>query len=109
VTDTAPYWAAIMQARDLTGDLPPDRARPSAPPGTTWSPAAGICSARSTSTRGSSTCRRARFVGITGQDYRHWLPGEPNSFSTVGNGHSFSAGRVAHALGLQGPARQPIE
>lgn len=43
------------------------------------------------------------FVGITGQDYRHWLPGEPNSYTTVGNGHSFSAGRVAHELGLRGP------
>jgi acyl transferase domain-containing protein len=43
------------------------------------------------------------FVGITGQDYWHWLSGEPNSYWTVGNGHSFSAGRVAHTLGLQGP------
>ncbi|MFF4412027.1 polyketide synthase [Streptosporangium sp. NPDC001559] len=44
------------------------------------------------------------FVGITGQDYRHWLSGEPNSYWTVGNGHSFSAGRIAHTLGLGGPA-----
>jgi acyl transferase domain-containing protein len=43
------------------------------------------------------------FVGITGLDYRQWQPGEPNSYTTVGNGHSFSAGRVAHELGLQGP------
>jgi acyl transferase domain-containing protein len=43
------------------------------------------------------------FVGITGLDYRQWQPGEPNSYTTLGNGHSFSAGRVAHQLGLQGP------
>ncbi|MBV9821278.1 MAG: polyketide synthase, partial [Actinobacteria bacterium] len=43
------------------------------------------------------------FVGITGLDYRQWQPAEPNSYTTVGNGHSFSAGRVAHELGLQGP------
>ncbi|HEX8303922.1 MAG TPA: beta-ketoacyl synthase N-terminal-like domain-containing protein [Jatrophihabitans sp.] len=43
------------------------------------------------------------FVGITGLDYRQWLPSQPNSYTTVGNGHSFSAGRVAHELGLQGP------
>jgi acyl transferase domain-containing protein len=43
------------------------------------------------------------FVGITGLDYRQWLTGEPNSYWTVGNGHSFAAGRVAFTLGLQGP------
>ncbi len=43
------------------------------------------------------------FVGITGLDYRQWQPDEPNSYTTLGNGHSFSAGRVAHQLGLQGP------
>ncbi len=41
-------------------------------------------------------------VGITGQDYRHWLPDSPNAYMTTGNGHSFSAGRVAHAFGLRG-------
>ena len=44
------------------------------------------------------------FVGITGQDYWDWLPREPNAYATTGNGHSFSAGRVAHQLGFQGPA-----
>lgn len=44
------------------------------------------------------------FVGITGQDYGHWLPREPNAYVTTGNGHSFSAGRVAHQFGFQGPA-----
>ncbi|MEO6501062.1 MAG: beta-ketoacyl synthase N-terminal-like domain-containing protein [Jatrophihabitantaceae bacterium] len=43
------------------------------------------------------------FVGITSHDYRQWQPPEPNSYTTVGNGHSFSAGRLAHELGLQGP------
>jgi 3-oxoacyl-[acyl-carrier-protein] synthase II len=47
--------------------------------------------------------RTGVFVGITGLDYRQWQPAEPNSYTTVGNGHSFSAGRVAHQLGLQGP------
>ncbi len=43
------------------------------------------------------------FVGITGVDYRQWLSGEPNSYWTIGTGHSFSAGRIAYTLGLEGP------
>jgi acyl transferase domain-containing protein len=43
------------------------------------------------------------FVGITGVDYREWLSGEPNSSWTIGTGHSFAAGRIAHTLGLRGP------
>lgn len=42
-------------------------------------------------------------IGITGVDHREWLVGEPNSSWTVGTGHSFAAGRVAHTLGLRGP------
>jgi acyl transferase domain-containing protein len=44
------------------------------------------------------------FVGVTGQDYRRWFDGEPGPHWTAGNGNSFVAGRVAHTLGLQGPA-----
>ncbi|MET9294672.1 polyketide synthase [Streptomyces sp. NPDC003077] len=44
------------------------------------------------------------FVGITGQDHRLWAPGEPSSFWLTGNGHCFAAGRIAYALGLEGPA-----
>lgn len=44
------------------------------------------------------------FVGITGQDYRYWSDGDPDSYWTIGNGHCFSAGRIAYTLGLQGPA-----
>lgn len=43
------------------------------------------------------------YVGITGVDHREWLIGEPNSSWTVGTGHSFAAGRIAHTLGLRGP------
>ncbi|MET7671693.1 SDR family NAD(P)-dependent oxidoreductase [Micromonospora luteifusca] len=44
------------------------------------------------------------YVGITGQDYRDWLPGEPDAYWATGNGHCFAAGRVAYSLGLTGPA-----
>lgn len=43
------------------------------------------------------------YVGITGQDYRQWAEGEPNSSWLVGNGHCFAAGRIAYTLGFQGP------
>jgi acyl transferase domain-containing protein len=138
VADPASYWAAIVQGRDLTSELPDDRRRAF---GAEWD---GLV------TRGGYVAnpldfdprffdispREARivdpqhrlllevvweafehaaippgataestgvFVGITGQDYRHWFTGEPNSYWTIGNGHSFSAGRVAYTLGLQGP------
>ncbi|MFD2764838.1 SDR family NAD(P)-dependent oxidoreductase [Micromonospora eburnea] len=44
------------------------------------------------------------YVGITGQDYRDWLPGEPDAYWATGNGHCFAAGRLAYSLGLTGPA-----
>ncbi|MFI9528645.1 beta-ketoacyl [acyl carrier protein] synthase domain-containing protein [Micromonospora rosaria] len=43
------------------------------------------------------------YVGITGRDYWQWLSGDPNSSWTIGNGHSFAAGRIAYTLGLRGP------
>lgn len=138
ITDLDSYWAAIMAARAVIGELPADRR---AAFGAAWdgmvtrggyldkpfdfdarffdmSPReartvdpqhrlllevvweafedAGLPPARVASATGV-------FVGITGLDYRQWQPPEPNSYTTVGNGHSFSAGRVAHELGLQGP------
>ncbi|MEV6425145.1 SDR family NAD(P)-dependent oxidoreductase [Streptomyces sp. NPDC051662] len=44
------------------------------------------------------------YLGIMWQDYRDWLVGEPDAYWTTGNGHNFAAGRIAHALGLNGPA-----
>jgi 3-oxoacyl-[acyl-carrier-protein] synthase II len=44
------------------------------------------------------------FVGITGQDYRSWAEGEPTAHWTIGNGHSFAAGRLAYTLDFRGPA-----
>ncbi|ORT59475.1 polyketide synthase [Streptomyces sp. CB03238] len=47
--------------------------------------------------------RAGVFVGITGQDYRTWAADDPSPSWLIGNGHCFSAGRIAHTLGLQGP------
>ncbi|MFE1027486.1 SDR family NAD(P)-dependent oxidoreductase [Streptomyces sp. NPDC058818] len=44
------------------------------------------------------------YLGIMWQDYRDWLTGEPDAYWTTGNGHNFAAGRIAYALGLNGPA-----
>ncbi|MFG2910094.1 SDR family NAD(P)-dependent oxidoreductase [Kitasatospora sp. NPDC048286] len=44
------------------------------------------------------------YLGIMWQDYRDWLVGDPDAYATTGNGHNFAAGRIAHALGLNGPA-----
>ncbi|MER6313594.1 polyketide synthase [Streptomyces sp. NPDC001581] len=44
------------------------------------------------------------YVGITGQDYREWMREGPDSYWATGNGHCFSAGRLAHTLGFTGPA-----
>ncbi|PZG94779.1 hypothetical protein C1I97_27555, partial [Streptomyces sp. NTH33] len=43
------------------------------------------------------------YLGIMWQDYRDWLAGQPDAYWTTGNGHNFAAGRIAHALGLNGP------
>ncbi|MFE5584776.1 SDR family NAD(P)-dependent oxidoreductase [Kitasatospora sp. NPDC056531] len=48
--------------------------------------------------------RAGFYLGIMWQDYREWLAGEPDVYSTTGNGHNFAAGRIAYALGLTGPA-----
>ena len=52
--------------------------------------------------RGSRT---GLYIGITGQsDYRDWQSGEPDAYWATGNGHCFAAGRLAYAMGFQGPA-----
>ncbi|MFI2437078.1 SDR family NAD(P)-dependent oxidoreductase [Streptomyces sp. NPDC018693] len=48
--------------------------------------------------------RTGLYLGIMWQDYRDWLRGEPDAYWTTGNGHNFAAGRIAYALGLNGPA-----
>ncbi|NJP45292.1 type I polyketide synthase [Actinacidiphila epipremni] len=48
--------------------------------------------------------RTGFYLGIMWQDYRDWLAGEPDAYWTTGNGHNFAAGRIAYALGLNGPA-----
>ncbi|KOX06594.1 beta-ketoacyl synthase [Streptomyces sp. NRRL B-1140] len=44
------------------------------------------------------------YVGITGQDHRSWAEEDPSPSWLIGNGHCFAAGRLAHTLGLGGPA-----
>ncbi|MBO1413051.1 type I polyketide synthase, partial [Streptomyces sp. FH025] len=54
---------------------------------------------------GLGDTRVGTYVGITGrQDYADWLAGDPDTYWTTGNGHSFAAGRIAYSLGLTGPA-----
>ncbi|MFF1902985.1 beta-ketoacyl synthase N-terminal-like domain-containing protein [Kitasatospora sp. NPDC058218] len=48
--------------------------------------------------------RTGLFVGITGQEYWDWQRGEPDTHWAAGNGHCFTVGRPAYALGLGGPA-----
>ncbi|WP_344338814.1 polyketide synthase, partial [Kitasatospora putterlickiae] len=48
--------------------------------------------------------RTGLFVGITGQEYWDWHQGELDTHWAGGNGHCFTVGRVAYALGLAGPA-----
>lgn len=48
--------------------------------------------------------RTGLFVGITGQEYWDWHTGELDTHWAGGNGHCFTVGRVAYALGLAGPA-----
>ncbi|MBF9068418.1 type I polyketide synthase [Streptacidiphilus fuscans] len=48
--------------------------------------------------------RTGLYVGITGQDYRDWMQGEPDAYWATGNGHCFAAGRLSYTLGLTGPA-----
>ncbi|GDY49658.1 hypothetical protein SVIO_002810 [Streptomyces violaceusniger] len=44
------------------------------------------------------------YLGIMWQDFRDWLERKPDVYATTGNGHNFAAGRIAYALGLDGPA-----
>ncbi|MFF2951676.1 beta-ketoacyl synthase N-terminal-like domain-containing protein [Kitasatospora sp. NPDC057965] len=48
--------------------------------------------------------RTGLFVGVTGQEYWDWHRGELDTHWAGGNGHCFTVGRVAYALGLAGPA-----
>src|SRR6185503_8713684 len=48
--------------------------------------------------------RAGVYVGITGQDYRDWQTGAPDTYWATGNGHCFAAGRLAYAMGFTGPA-----
>ncbi|GAA1955225.1 type I polyketide synthase [Kitasatospora viridis] len=48
--------------------------------------------------------RAGLYIGITGQDYRDWMAGEPDASWATGNGHCFAAGRIAYTMGLTGPA-----
>ncbi|WP_406115523.1 beta-ketoacyl synthase N-terminal-like domain-containing protein [Kitasatospora purpeofusca] len=48
--------------------------------------------------------RTGLFLGITGQEYWDWHTGELDTHWAGGNGHCFTVGRVAYALGLAGPA-----
>ncbi|WP_158516461.1 beta-ketoacyl synthase N-terminal-like domain-containing protein, partial [Kitasatospora sp. MBT66] len=48
--------------------------------------------------------RTGLFVGITGQEYWDWHSGALDTHWAGGNGHCFTVGRVAYALGLAGPA-----
>ncbi|RSS44929.1 polyketide synthase [Streptomyces sp. WAC08241] len=54
--------------------------------------------------RGAAGERTGLYVGITGQDYREWMREGPDSYWATGNGHWSAAGRLAHTLGLAGPA-----
>src|SRR5689334_21981999 len=48
--------------------------------------------------------RTGLYIGITGQDYRDWQIGAPDVYWATGNGHCFAAGRLAYAMGFNGPA-----
>ncbi|MER5352365.1 beta-ketoacyl synthase N-terminal-like domain-containing protein [Kitasatospora sp. NPDC002551] len=48
--------------------------------------------------------RTGLFVGVTGQEYWDWQRGAADTHWAAGNGHCFTVGRVAYALGLAGPA-----
>jgi acyl transferase domain-containing protein len=41
---------------------------------------------------------------MTSHDYRDWCDGDPDIYWATGNGGSFAAGRIAHAMNLTGPA-----
>ncbi|MFC9327396.1 SDR family NAD(P)-dependent oxidoreductase [Kitasatospora sp. NPDC057015] len=51
-----------------------------------------------------AAARTGLYLGITAQDYRDWMRGEPDAYWATGNGHCFAAGRLAYTLGLTGPA-----
>lgn len=54
--------------------------------------------------RGVAGERTGLYVGVTGQDYREWMSEGSDSYWATGNGHWSAAGRLAHTLGLGGPA-----
>lgn len=45
------------------------------------------------------------YLGITGSEYREWMPpAVPDAYWATGNGSCFAAGRIAYTLGLRGPS-----
>ncbi|MGW1528439.1 beta-ketoacyl [acyl carrier protein] synthase domain-containing protein [Streptomyces sp. NPDC002159] len=133
IADRGAYWEALLAGRDLTGPYPANRPAPGpAERGGYLTDAlafdadffgisprearnldpqhrlllevaweafedAGIPPATVAESTGV-------YVGITGQDHRTWAEEDPSLFWAIGNGHCFAAGRIAHALGLGGPA-----
>lgn len=133
IADREAYWAALVAGSDLTGPYPADRPAPGPTEHggyladalafdadffgisprearnldpqhrllleVSWEAFedAGIPSAKASESTGV-------YIGITGQDHRSWAEADPSTSWLIGNGHCFAAGRIAHTLGLGGPA-----